>query len=385
MKKFAKMSLVAAVAVAGMTSYSSAASLEEAIKDTTISGYLRYRIETDHETDNTDTSTRAKYVVKTTTKVNDNVTATTKLVGETYNSDTGVDVDQLFFTYANAGATVSVGRQGLVSPLTDNGNDGDGIVATYGMGPVTFAGAYYWSLGNTGYEKGSTVAINNNLQNANTNNLQNANTTVNHYGIGVLGSVEMVNFAGWYLWTDDEVVGVNAFGNGADAFALSADATVGPVSGYAFYSELDVDALDQDWSFLKTGLSTSFGIVSASLDFVKTGEDSGNTTLDNDVDAEANLGLLTNDMMLINDATAWHLGLSAKVTDSITLGAHYLSVDGDDNSNVEDATETELNAKYQMSKNFYVLGRLSMGEVDDGNALTEDDFSNSRIELKYSF
>ncbi|TLP41243.1 porin [Arcobacter arenosus] len=376
MKKFAKMSLVAAVAVAGMTSYASAGSLEEAIKDSTISGYARYRMNTDHEND-MDTRGEVKLVVKVTTKVNDNVTASVKTVTDNAASSATSDSaakdfswNQMFFTYANGPLTVSAGRLGLVSPMTDNGNSGNGIVATYGLGAVTLAGAYYLD---TDKVEGRLPLTN--------------YQGVSVYGLGVLGSVEMVNFEAWYLSTLDEVSDVATTYDAVSGYTLAADATFGPIGVNARYAELDADGAlaGADISYLQAGINGSIGIVSAQLNYVKTGEDSGDTTFDGDVDAANNLGLLTNDMMLINDADAWHLGLSAKVTDTITLGAHYLSVDGNSNSNIVDATETELNAKYQMSKNFYVLGRLSMGEVDDGIAGNNDDFQNSRIELKYSF
>jgi hypothetical protein len=383
MKKFAKMSLVAAVAVAGMTSYASAGSLEEAIKDSTISGYARYRMNTNHEdataTVGEETRGEVKLVVKVTTKVNDNVTATVKTVTDnaadkSTSDSTAKDFswNQLYFTYANGPLTVSAGRQGLVSPMTDNANSGNGIVATYGLGPVTLAGAYYLD----------TDKVEDRLD------LNHKGQSV--YGLGILGSVEMVNFEAWYLSTLDDVETATATTiptfEDVSGYTIAADATFGPVGVNARYAELDSGALSgEDISYLQAGINGSIGIVSAQLNYVKTGEDSGDTTFDGDTDAANNLGLLTNDMMLINDADAWHLGLSAKVTDTVTLGAHYLSVDGNSNSNIVDATETELNAKYQMSKNFYVLGRLSMGEVDDGVAGNNDDFQNSRIELKYSF
>jgi len=368
MKKFAKMSLVAAVAVAGLTSYSSAASLEEAIKDTSISGYLRYRFNTDHETSSQDTTNEAKIVVVTKTKVNDNVTATTKWAkaDSSATQSFAVPMTQLYFTYANGPLTVNVGRTPLVSPLTDNGNQGDGIVATYGLGPVTLAGAYY----NSTYAASSGAF--------------NGSEALSKYGVGILGSVEMVNFAGWYMSVADDLNGANV--NDIDVYSLQADATVGPVSGYVFYSDMedDVTRLNQDISFLKAGLSGDLGMFSVNLDYIKTGEDSADTTIDGDTDAYANFGYLTIDTMLINDLDAWNVGASVKATDDITLSAGYLF--GDDGAD-NDVNELHLAAKYQMSKNFYVLGRYSVGEDETGDIVTANggDFTNSRIELKYSF
>jgi len=357
MKKFAKMSLIAAVAVAGLTSTSSASSLEEAIKDSSISGYLRYRFNTDHETSNSETTNADKLVVVTKTKVNDNVTATTKWAAEFTNTSGNVPLTQLYFTYANGPLTVNVGRTPLVSPMTDNGNQGDGVVATYGAGPVTLAGAYYNSV------------------------LNNVGGGLDVYGVGILGSVEMVNFAGWYLSTQDDVFGVAV--NQYDVYSLSADANFGPIGVSAFYSDGDNDTTDEI-SFLNLGVTGSLGIVSANLNFIKTGEQSGDTTVDGDTDAAANFGHLTIDTMLINDLDAWDVGVSAKVTDEITLGASYLF--GEDGADAS-VNELELNAKYQMSKNFYILGRYSVGEDETGDIVTANggDFTNSRIELKYSF
>ena len=81
MKNIIKMSLVAAVAVAGLTTTSSAANLEDAVKNTQLNGYVRYRLNSNH-TDGAEATAveETKAVMKFTTKVNDSVKANIKMV-----------------------------------------------------------------------------------------------------------------------------------------------------------------------------------------------------------------------------------------------------------------------------------------------------------------
>jgi len=91
MKKTLKLSLVAAVAVAGISSVASAKPLSEAIKNTDLSGYIRYRY-TNGEGSTESNEYKAVFVTKS--KVNDKVTAKLKYViaGATTNKTGDADV-----------------------------------------------------------------------------------------------------------------------------------------------------------------------------------------------------------------------------------------------------------------------------------------------------
>ncbi len=143
MKKFAKMSLVAAIAVAGLTSTATAGSLEEAIKGVNISGFVEYRAESTVQTTadvaeegSHDIDIRLQAVVP----VNDMVTATIRFdENEDEDSDDStldassldLQVDRAFFTYMNNGLTGNFGLMGAV--LTDGGqSDGVSVAKTFG-------------------------------------------------------------------------------------------------------------------------------------------------------------------------------------------------------------------------------------------------------------
>ena len=84
MKKFAKMSLVAAVAVAGLSTVSSAKPLAEAIKDVDVSGTVVYRYN-DYNDDidggaGSRTSNNYKIGLTAKAKVNEDVTAVTRFL-----------------------------------------------------------------------------------------------------------------------------------------------------------------------------------------------------------------------------------------------------------------------------------------------------------------
>ncbi|MDZ7818469.1 MAG: major outer membrane protein [Aliarcobacter sp.] len=168
MKKIAKLSLVAAVAVAGFTS-ANAASLEEAIKGVDISGTALYRYDdrtSDDATNANYTNNSYKIAVNLKSSINDDLTFNTRTIIGTDNSVTGnsnssdmVDLttngaDQnagFALSHANfaytgiANTTVIAGKQAVPSPFaiqadaTDNESNGTGLVALVNVGPATIA------------------------------------------------------------------------------------------------------------------------------------------------------------------------------------------------------------------------------------------------------
>jgi hypothetical protein len=162
MTKMIKMSLVAAVAVAGLTTTSSAAKLEDAIKNTTIGGFVRYRVGekavektvgTNAATNTNAQTEQVKIVVKMKSKVNDKVTSLVQVVNVQNQKDSvAVDaakVQMANFTYANNGTTVIAGLQALATPWTDVGDGAraNGVLALKNLGAVTVAGGYFREFG----------------------------------------------------------------------------------------------------------------------------------------------------------------------------------------------------------------------------------------------
>ncbi|MCI0501412.1 MAG: major outer membrane protein, partial [Epsilonproteobacteria bacterium] len=165
MTKMIKMSLIAAVAVTGMTSVASAQNLEDAIKGVDVSGQLRYRYD-DAKNNLTKVSTQTnEYTMQlnVSSKVNDMVTANVKVealgVNATNNGGAHATTDQsgdrdvtLSVTKANFAAnlgvaTIIAGKQSVPSPFVDNSVDdttrGTGAVALIPAGPVTIAAGYF--------------------------------------------------------------------------------------------------------------------------------------------------------------------------------------------------------------------------------------------------
>ena len=147
MKKMIKMSLVAAVAVAGLATTASAKPMEDAIKNVDLSGYVRYRYTNGDQPE----SNEYKTVVKLKSKVNDNVSMFLKVAGADSTSNTSGDADpdttavkEAKFIYTGNGITAIVGKQGLATPFGDAADQqGTGIVVLAPVGPVTLAAGWY--------------------------------------------------------------------------------------------------------------------------------------------------------------------------------------------------------------------------------------------------
>ena len=184
MRKISKISLVAAVAVAGFST-ANAQPLEEAIKNVDVSGSVVYRYDNFH---NKDVGTRPgttprgngdsginKYKIglNLSSKVNDYVKFNSRfIVGSQDNGgfaslgskkDSGLDkqadvsLSNAYFGFtAIPNTVVNIGKQGLTTPYTVavdiNGNEqsGTGILALSTFGPIT-AGAGYFNNTNVDY------------------------------------------------------------------------------------------------------------------------------------------------------------------------------------------------------------------------------------------
>ena len=173
MTKMIKLSLVAAVAVAGFTTTASAGNLEEMIKGTELSGSVNYTMEkTGSDTAEAQHDIDIRATLKS--KVNDKITATLRFdeAQDDDNDDdsktltvdttagttnTAVDsassdntnanslelqIDRAYFTYKNAGITSNFGLIG--APLTD-GAQADGINVSMKAGAMTVGGGYLYT------------------------------------------------------------------------------------------------------------------------------------------------------------------------------------------------------------------------------------------------
>ena len=347
MKKIAKLSLVAAVAVAGLST-ANAQPLEEAIKNVDVSGTAVYRYN-DYKNDVTDSSGNSnnyKIGLSLSSKINEDFKANTRFLvsngvtastndgsfaslDSSDNGDQVVDVtlSQVYFTYTGlANTTVNVGKQGLTTPWTvavdsdSNEQTGTGILAMSNLGAVTLAGAYF---NQTNLDDSGDVTIGNGSEDV--------------YTIGAISTLGPVTVDAWYLDMAD------AF----DTYTIGAKAGF-DVSGVKLgadvrYTSLDLDATNTDNSLAKITLTAAAGMFDAKLAYATTDKDGGIAALDND--AVTNIqgwSVSANDKA---DADFYQASLGAKVLPNLHVSANYTNVEykGVDSTNTAaDVEETEV-------------------------------------------
>lgn len=352
MKKMIKLSLVAAVAVAGLTTTSSAAALSDSIKNTDLAGYLRLRVNTTHGQNNA-ASTPAndiKAVLNFKTKVSDSVTANMKFVSNADNSKaSALNMNQANFTIATSPATAIIGRQTSATPFTANNGDtvSTGITALIPAGPATIAAAHYNDVTSNGTLDENSVT-----------------------GAGVLFSVAGVNLEAWYAQADSSKT---------DFAAYLASTKVGPVSLSAHHSEKDTGVAGTEYENTQFVASAKAGVASVFAAYATTGKTSGDTTLDADTDGKLIFALETISTQTA-DADVMVVGVSAPVG-PVTMGITFLDADI---GTAGSGDETKISVSYAMAKNFKLSAWYSDATVNATGAAAVDT-EKSRIEAKYSF
>ena len=374
MKKFAKMSLVAAVAVAGMTNVN-AASLEEAIKGVDVSGQFRYRFqEASDKTGTGNAGSDVEVEVGVKVPVNDNVTAVFKIDNANDDTDSvtkgGVTIEDYYFSYVNGAVTVNAGQQNIPGRMTD-GAQGDGIVALYNLGSYTLGAA---AFATNSVSDGSAKTTNGKDYRL---DIDDKNVT----SVIAMGSVGPVSFLAQYADVEDTL----------DAYNLKADSAVAGVKVGAEYTEVELDGTPSDeYSTVKAYASTKIGMVSTKVTYAKTG-DQGSGSIDSFAGDAKTSGFSTetpSEFLLWNLGTAGQadmeviaLDASIALTDKISLRAAY--ADGEIGTGTEkDVNETLGQISYKMSSNLNTYVRYSSF---DNSGSDDKDSERARIEVAYSF
>jgi hypothetical protein len=408
MKKMIKMSLVAAVAVAGLTTTASAKqNMAEWAKNTTLSGYVRYRLHNDLETDKQgDTTEEAKAVMKFTTPVNDMVTANLKYVSfaETKSANTTANtaVYEGNFVVKAGGATVIAGLQTSQSPFFANNGDtrSHGITALVPAGDVTIAGAYYYTTVAKGMVGEPAAGA-----------LANSVTA-----LGALGKAGMVKYGVWYASVEDgadvEDVALTGVGlKSASATSIDVSADLGVANVQLMRTIVTNDSTDT--GITKLVASGKAGAISWAAAYATTEKDGGMASLDNDSDSKADLSMHILNMGATTDATAMYAMGKMQINDKTCASLAYLSGTSDAHA---DFNEMDIKVGYKMSKNFSVSaiygagtkpapvegvaavaavdGTISGTQITGGTdavtavtaaPMADADFVNTRIEFKYTF
>jgi len=389
MTKMIKMSLVAAVAVAGFTTTASAVSLENAIKGVDISGQVRYRY-TNGEVQKEANQYRLDLIVKS--KVNDMVTAklassvqgdaTTNASGD--GDPTVINLREANFIINAGGATIIAGKQGLPTPFADGAVDsqqGTGVVVVKPLAK-TFTLAAGWFTNSDAKARGV-------LKNAATYDISSATDSAltgnNIAAVAAIGSADMLNYSLWYAKVSQNHG--SAPKAGANAINVNLSANIGPMSvelnhATVNYTGTAGDTL-ADPKQTRLVVSGKVGAATITAGYVKAGKEGADVTL-GDGDAKANFAMESFSATALKDTSALYLGVSAPLGGGVTAGLDYGTTSDIDGSVPGDVkfSETRLKLAYAMSKNFKISGFITSDSSDNAGLDKKD---KNRIEMKYTF
>lgn len=392
MKKIAKLSLVAAVAVAGLTT-ANAQPLEEAIKNVEVSGSVVYRYN-DYNNDtaastSADTNNNYKVALNLSSKVNEDVKFNSRFVvggadsgfaslKTDINNDqnVGVELSHAYFGYTGlANTTVNVGKQGLTTPWTtaidSDGNEqtGTGILALSTVGPVTLAGAYF-NQTNIDQLDVSASAFN--------SSKVSLDGTKDIATVGAIATLGPVTADAWYLDLADTF----------DSYTVGAKADF-DLSGVKLgvdtrYASLDLEGTDADNAMAKIALTAKAGIVSGKIAYANTDKDGGLTALDNDATTTLLGWNLTSNNKA--DADYWQAVVGVDILSNLNLSANYGNVDYVEGTTDLEEEEIYAQLMYKMSKNLSSYVRYGTYTKDNNTTDTEmRDDVRGRLQVEYTF
>lgn len=411
MRKISKISLVAAVAVAGLVS-ANAQPLEQAIKNVDVSGSVVYRYDNSHNDVSTSrkNTDQNKYkaalnlssVVNEYVKFNSRFLATNLVDGDmtvlnaasesntsnTAGGDGNVDLtlSQVYFGLtAIPNTVVTVGKQGLVSPwtvavdATGNEQTGTGILALTTVGAVT-AGAGYFNQQN--------LQVSGELSSG---NLVTGGENV--YIATLQGNLDFVKLEAWYLNLQDSASTYTLAAT--SKVDLAEDAKLGLEARYVDLKTDDrLSGVKEDKnSMFRFAVDGKFGIVNARLAYTKTGKKGGLTAIDDD-SKNASKGWKISSIKKA-DADYYQAALGADILSNLNFTLHYgqLKSKNQDNAvlsyaNSDNVKEKEIYGQltYKMSKNLntYVrYGKYTKEEVSTGKETVDQ--NAGRLQVAYTF
>ncbi|MGJ0311794.1 major outer membrane protein [Aliarcobacter cryaerophilus] len=423
MRKISKISLVAAVAVAGFST-ANAQPLEEAIKNVDVSGSVVYRynnydrdLKTTPSSSNQTENNNYKIALNLSSKVNDYVKFNSRfIVGDKTdfvglsskkdaNGDTNASItlSQAYFGLtAIPNTVVNIGKQGLTTPYTVavdiNGNEqtGNGILALTTVGPVT-AGAGYFNATNVN-ESGNGPISTTRLFNALNTAGANGKGGLDMYVATIQGDLDFVKLEAWYAGLQNTF---NSYTFAATSnIDLAENAKLGLEARYVdltFNNKVKnlVGLSSEDNSMFRLAVDGKFYIVNARLAYTKTDKDGGLTALDQDA-KNTSLGwnISSNG---IADADYFQAALGADILDNLNFTAHYGNLKADRTAAGKTTltsaliTGNELKQQevygqltYKMSKNLSTYLRYGQFE-EKRNGTKQFDQDMGRLQVAYTF
>jgi hypothetical protein len=415
MKKFAKISLAAAVAVAGLSSVASAKPLEEAIKGVDATGYVTYQYNDRNTQDkiantkDTDASNHYKAGITLTIPATDDVkvkvagSARTVTAGTTTaDGSVATNLTHAHFIYTGVqNLTVIAGKQALNTPWTQGSSTidatqfGTGVLALYNAGFATFAGGYITN-NNINPTSDSVIVpvVGENL------NVSDSDISV-AAAIVPMGDVATAQV--WYAQvaksSSNGTNGGTAFADGLKALHANLDVNLMDVAKLSLaHSTLKASDstvvsrlvdLDQTNKLTKAVVSGSAGPVNLALGYGRTGKNGGLVAFDNDASAN----FLGWDVGLngLADARAYMVSADMDVLPALNVGLAHVAAKQDAVANASQnggtgdlkVKETYATAKYTFAKNLYAM--VMLGEETSKDGASNDKTEKGRLEIGFTF
>lgn len=371
MKKFVKLSLVAAVAVAGLTT-ANAKPLEEAIKGVDVTGTVAYRYEEASKADANNAGAEESHnyynaVMDMSVPAGDDLSmglsfqagisdGTTTMQG-TDTGNTNVVLTGANFTYTGlANTSITAGLQAIPTPWTVAADAmgvihaGTGILAVSTFAPVTLVGAYF------------------NDTDIKTLNDINANQDI--AVVGAILNIAGVNAELMYADARDTLDSYTA----AAGYKLDLDGVKIGLS--ARYTNLEVDGSTTDNDTTQGKITVAAGMFDAMVAYGKNGSQGGLVAFDGTAKTTME-GWNVHLYGAGAKADYTKLSAGAKVLPSLHVSLNYNKLD--EVAAAKDAEETYVQVKYQASKSLATYVRL--GQVEVGNL----DSDAGRLHIQYSF
>jgi len=358
MKKMIKMSLVAAVAVAGLTSTAAA--------DVKVGGHLAYQLNNATGSNGHDDKTKVSFNFKG--AVNETISYavsyaqrsasptkdedTDAPLGDTYSSGY-VGLSNAKFIVKTDKVTAIVGRQGLDTPWTDASDAidstdvGNGVVALMPVGPVTLAAAHVFS-----HNAGSKLEI-------------TGDADINI--VAAIGAAGPVNYQLWMADIEDVASSMTAI---VGAKAGGADVELRHVA-------TDLDANSNSYGLTALSASVKAGAATVDAGYAMGAEDGIVASLNKSGNAANDVSFGSWMFGVPADGSLMSVGATMPMGDMFKANLNYAIQDGAVNTDTEIKAQLSVN----VAKNASLYGRVA---VVDGDSYT-DAVTYTRVYMAYKF
>lgn len=372
MKNTIKMSLVAALAVAGLSTTASAGGLEEAIKGVSISGKMEVEYDyTKTEVAGGDTTTNGwdyDWDITVKVPVGDNWTAIAGFqADDTENNQNGGNGDaqvtqtKYYFQYASGPVVAMVGKMGMAGAPWYDDERASGVVGIYNAGPVAIAAAHF---------------------NATAGHALTTSTDVSAAAL-IAGNIADtgINASLWYgdVSNVGDSISVNVNGKVADMVNFDIRHTTvdyGDINGGD--AELTKAVLSADIEAVN--VRVGYGTTNDNSKAVYIGTDLGTTvnfeSVAGDNDAAVTFGLEQLNIADLNDADVWYIGAGTTIAGA-AVNLDY--IDGEFGAANTDFDELLLDVEYKLTKSLTLDAFYSIAEL--GNT----DMDSASVALEYKF